>query len=148
MRVEDPAMYAQVITSLAMPATPYSAEKIKSMFGHSEIDLRFTHPIWVHITYQTAFVDDAGKLQIRDDIYGRDQRLLVALKNEDRRMAGLPVERAQPNYSRPSVRLPNGVGSDWNSSGQSFFDRLFGNPIRQEPPQPVGQRRASRGTTR
>ena len=31
-------------------------------------------PIPVHLTYQTAFVDDAGKLQIRDDIYGRDAR--------------------------------------------------------------------------
>jgi murein L,D-transpeptidase YcbB/YkuD len=144
MRVEDPAKYAEVITSLAMPATPYSAEKIKSMFGHSEIDLRFTTPIWVHITYQTAFVDDAGKLQIRDDLYGRDQRLLAAYRGEDRRVAETPVERSQPNYSRPSVRLPSGVGNDWNS-GQSFFDRLFGNPIRQEPPQPVGQRRASRG---
>ena len=108
MRVEDPAMYAQVITSLAMPATPYSAEKIKSMFGHSEIDLRFTTPIWVHITYQTAFVDDAGKLQIRDDLYGRDQRLLVALKNEDRRMAGGPGRTVpaelQPAFSPAAER--------------------------------------------
>ena len=119
------------------------------MFGHSEIDLRFTNQIPVHITYQTAFVDDAGHLQIRDDLYGRDTRLLAALKNEDRRQAEIPVARAQPSYSRPPVRLPNGVAddSDWNG-GQSFFDRLFGNPIRQEPPQPVGQRRASRGTTR
>ena len=151
MRVQDPAKYAEVITSLAMPATPYSAEKIKSMYGHSEIDLRFTNPIWVHITYQTAFVDDAGKLQIRDDLYGRDQRLLAALKTEDRRVAEIPVERSQPNYSRPSVRLPNGVAggsnNDWNG-GQSFFDRLFGNPIRQEPPAPIKQRRASRTTTR
>jgi len=148
MRVQDPTKYAEVMTALGMPATPYSADKIKSMFGHSEIDLRFTNPIWVHITYQTAFVDDAGKLQIRDDLYGRDQRLLVALKNEDRRVAEIPVERSQPNYARPSVRLPNGVagGSDWNN-GQSFFDRLFGNPIRQEPA-PTKQRRASRTTTR
>jgi murein L,D-transpeptidase YcbB/YkuD len=146
MRVQDPAKYAEVITSLTMPATPYSAEKIKSMFGHSEIDLRFTNPIWVHITYQTAFVDDTGKLQIRDDLYGRDQRLLVALKGEDRRVAEIPVERSQPNYARPSVRLPNGVGGEY-SSGQSFFDRLFGNPIRPEPA-PAKQRRASRTTTR
>ena len=148
MRVQDPAKYAEVITSLAMPATPYSQDKIKSMFGHSEIDLRFTHPIWVHMTYQTAFVDDNGKLQIRDDLYGRDQRLLVAWKGEDRRVAEIPVERAQPNYSRPAVRLPAGYGYDSGYSGQSFFDRLFGNPIRPEPPAPTNQRRVSRTTTR
>jgi murein L,D-transpeptidase YcbB/YkuD len=148
MRVQDPAKYAEVITSLAMPATPYSQDKIKSMFGHSEIDLRFTNPIWVHITYQTAFVDDNGKLQIRDDLYGRDQRLLMAWKGEDRRVAEIPVERAQPNYSRPAVRLPAGYGYDSGYSGQSFFDRLFGNPIRPEPPAPTNQRRVSRTTTR
>jgi murein L,D-transpeptidase YcbB/YkuD len=148
MRVQDPAKYAEVITSLAMPATPYSQDKIKSMFGHSEIDLRFTNPIWVHMTYQTAFVDDNGKLQIRDDLYGRDQRLLMAWKGEDRRVAEIPVERAQPNYSRPAVRLPAGYGYDSGYSGQSFFDRLFGNPIRPEPPAPTNQRRVSRTTTR
>jgi len=62
---------------------------------------------------------------IRNDIYGRDQRLLVALKAEDKRVAEIPVEHAQPNYSRPSVQLPNSF-----NTGQSFFDRLFGNPIR------------------
>jgi murein L,D-transpeptidase YcbB/YkuD len=148
MRVQDPAKYAEVITSLAMPATPYSQDKIKSMFGHSEIDLRFTNPIWVHMTYQTAFVDDNGKLQIRDDLYGRDQRLLMAWKGEDRRVAEVPVERAQPKYSRPAVRLPAGYGYDSGYSGQSFFDRLFGNPIRPEPPAPTNQRRVSRTTTR
>jgi hypothetical protein len=40
------------------------------------------------------------------------------------------------------VRLPNGFGNDY-SSGQSFFDRLFGNPVRPEPA-PVKQRRAQR----
>ena len=144
MRVQDPAKYAEVMTGLGMPGSNYTADKIKSMFGNSEIDLRFTNQIPVHITYQTAFVDDAGHLQIRDDLYGRDARLLTALK-EDRRQAEIPVARAQPSYNRPSVRLPNGVGNDSYSGGQSFFDRLFGNPIRQEPA-PQKQRRAQQRT--
>jgi murein L,D-transpeptidase YcbB/YkuD len=152
MRVQDPAMYAQIMSGLGMPGHGYTQDQIKGMYGRSEIDLRFTHPIPVHITYQTAFVDESGHLQIREDIYGRDAQTLAALKG-DRRQADVPVARAQPNYSRPSVRLPNGVaganggGNDWNG-GQSFFDRLFGNPIRPEPPQPIRQRRASRGTSR
>ena len=144
MRVQDPTKYAEIMTGLGMPGSNYSADRIKSMFGHSEIDLRFTNQIPVHITYQTAFVDDAGRLQIRDDLYGRDARLLAALK-EDRRQAEIPVARAQPNYNRPSVRLPNGVGNDSYSGGQSFFDRLFGNPVRQEPA-PQKQRRAQQRT--
>jgi hypothetical protein len=141
------------MTHLGMPGKGYSQEQIKGMYGRSEIDLRFTNPIPVHITYQTAFVDESGHLQIREDIYGRDAQTLAALKNGDRRQLEIPVARAQPSYSRPSVRLPNGVAGantnnyDWNG-GQSFFDRLFGNPIR--PPEPVNprQRRASRGATR
>jgi murein L,D-transpeptidase YcbB/YkuD len=148
MRVQDPAKYAEVMSSLGIPGHGYTQDQIRGMYGHSEVDLKFTAPIPVHITYQTAFVDESGNLQIREDIYGRDAALLAALKG-DHRQAEIPVARAQPSYGRPSVRLPNGVAgaNDWNN-GQSFFDRLFGNPIRQEPPAPVRQRRASRSTTR
>jgi L,D-transpeptidase YcbB len=137
MRVQDPARYAEIVTGLGIPGHGYTQDQIKSMYGRSEIDLKFTNPIPVHITYQTAFVDENGKLAIRDDVYGRDQRLLVALKSEDKRVAEIPIEHAQPNYGRPSVRLPNGYGD----TGQSFFDRMFGNPIRPEPTQARQQRR-------
>jgi murein L,D-transpeptidase YcbB/YkuD len=145
MRVQDPAKYAEVVTALGMPGSNYTQDKIKSMYGHSEIDLRFTVPIPVHITYQTAFVDESGRLEIREDIYGRDASLLAALK-QDHRQAEIPIARAQPSYNRPAVRLPGGFESSY-SSGQSFFDRLFGNPIRPEPV-PQKQRRAQRTTTR
>jgi len=150
MRVENPAKYAEIMTRLGMPGSNYTAEKIQSMFGNSEIDLRFTNPIPVHITYQTAFVDESGHLQIREDIYGRDAQTLAALKGGNRRELEIPVARAGSSQGRPPVRLPNGVtgaSNDWNG-GQSFFDRLFGNPIRPEPPANVRQRRASRTTTR
>src|SRR4051812_44443719 len=155
MRVENPAKYAEIMSGLGIPGKGYTQDQIKGMFGRSEIDLRFTTPIPVHITYQTAFVDESGHLQIREDIYGRDAQTLAALKT-DHRQAEIPVARAGSSQARPPVRLPNGVagannsgwGSSSSSSGQSFFDQLFGNPIRQEPPKPVGQRRASRGSTR
>ena len=126
MRVQDPAMYAEVLLGIALPNAGYSQERIKRMYGTSEQNINFPAPIPVHITYQTAFVDDAGKLQIRDDIYGRDNRVLVALKDE-RRVADIPVERAQPSYSRPPARLPSGVAYDGGYSRQpSFFEMLFG----------------------
>src|SRR5712672_2967794 len=109
MRVQDPNKYAEVMTGLGMPGHSYTAEQIRGMYGHSEIDLRFTTPIPVHITYQTAFVDEQGNLQTREDIYGRDATLLAVLKS-DHRQAEIPVARAQPSYTRPSVKLPNGYG--------------------------------------
>ena len=55
---------------------------------------------------------------------------------------GVPMDRAQPNYARPSVTLPNGVpmfGSTQSryASGPSFFDRLFGGGAPPQPPQPI-----------
>ena len=141
MRVQEPDKYAEVLLGIALPKEGYTRERIKSMYGRSEIDIRFPTPIPVHITYQTAFVDEAGQLQIREDLYGRDARLLTALK-EDRRQAEIPIARVQTNQGRPPVRLPPGYGNDSWSSGPSFFDRLFGNPIQ---PVPAAQTEAAPG---
>ena len=81
MRVQNPDQYASTLLNIVMPNASYTPEKIRSMYGHSEIDLKFPTPMPVNITYQTAFVDDAGKLQLRKDIYGRDARMIALLKN-------------------------------------------------------------------
>jgi murein L,D-transpeptidase YcbB/YkuD len=83
MRVQDPARYAEVLLNIARPQARWTAERIKSMFGSIEQDIALPPTqIWVHITYQTAFVDGAGKLQFRSDIYGLDSRTLAAIKSE------------------------------------------------------------------
>jgi hypothetical protein len=91
-----------------------------------------------------AFVDDAGKLQIRKDIYGRDASMLALLKNggRSRDLENL-VAHSQPSYSRPAgSSLPAGVNfasdNTSSSSGPSFFERLFGGP--PTPPAPIGRR--------
>ena len=76
------------------------------MYSRSEIDLKFPTPIPVNITYQTAFVDDAGKLQIRKDIYGRDAVMIGLLKNSRSKDLEIVVSHAQPNYARPKDGLP------------------------------------------
>ncbi len=81
MRVQDPAKYAEVLLNIARPHERWTAERIKSMYGPVERDLQLQPtPIWVHLTYQTAFVE-GGKLQFRRDIYGLDSRTLAAIKN-------------------------------------------------------------------
>jgi murein L,D-transpeptidase YcbB/YkuD len=144
MRVEDPARYAEVLLSIARPNEGYTQDRIRRMFGTSEMDIQLPSPIPVHITYQTAYVDGAGKLVMREDLYGRDVRVLAALKGEDRRVADTPVERPKVGYARPPVRLPYGVETYSSSyaGGPSFFDMLFGG----QPAQPA--RPARRTTTR
>ncbi len=100
------------------------------MYGRSEIDLKFPTPIPVNITYQTAFVDDAGKLQFRRDVYGRDATMLSLLRNRNKDLENV-VAHSQPSYGGggSNRNLPAGVSfaSDY-SSGPSFFERLFGGP--------------------
>jgi L,D-transpeptidase YcbB len=149
MRVQNPDQYASTLLNIVMPNERYSPEKIRSMYGRSEIDLKFPTPIPVNITYQTAFVDDAGKLQIRKDIYGRDAGMIALLKNGRSKDLEVMVSHAQPNYSRPRDALPPGVNfasDNTFSSGPSFFERLFGGPSTMTPPAPVGRRPQQRFT--
>jgi murein L,D-transpeptidase YcbB/YkuD len=141
MRVQDPAKYAEVLLSIVRPTDGYTKERITKMFGTSEIDIQFPTHIPVHITYQTAFVDDNGKLAMRDDVYGRDTRTIASLKGEERRFADTAIDRPKQSHARPSVTLPSGIGNATYASGggPSFFDMFFGNPVR--PPEPVRAQR-------
>jgi murein L,D-transpeptidase YcbB/YkuD len=147
MRVQYPDQYAAVLLNMTMPGQHYTPEKIRSMYGNSEIDLKFPTPIPVNITYQTAFVDDAGKLQTRRDVYGRDAQMLSILRNAKGRDLEQVVAKVQPNYSTKPVRdIPQGVafnenGPSYGSSGPNFFERLFGGGAPTPPPGYQRQRR-------
>ncbi len=138
MRVQNPDQYAATLLGIEFPNEHYTPEKIRNMYGRSEIDIKFPTPIPVNITYQTAFVDD-GKLQIRKDVYGRDATMLALLRNTKGRDLEAVIAHAQPSYSRPKGDIPQGVafnddrggfGGGFNSSGPSFLERLFGAPSR------------------
>jgi L,D-transpeptidase YcbB len=139
MRVQNPDQYASILLNITEPSAHYTPEKIRSMYGQSEIDLKFPTPIPVNITYQTAFVDDAGKLEFRKDVYGRDANMLALLRAGKNRDLENVIAHSQPNYVRPAGNLPDSVtfASDV-SSGPSFFERLFGAPT--PPPAPLGRR--------
>ncbi len=134
MRVQNPLMYGEKLLSLAMPNERYTEAKLQSMFGGSEININFPKNIWVHLTYQTAFVDEDGKLQLRKDVYGRDARMIAILKGSDRKVADIAIERA-PNTSSKPVRMPVGMyGGGGYQGGPNFFDFLFGGGQVQQAP--------------
>jgi L,D-transpeptidase YcbB len=149
MRVQNPDQYAATLLGITAPNEHYTPEKIRSMYGRSEIDIKFPTPIPVNITYQTAFVDEAGKLQLRKDIYGRDAAMLALLRNSRNKDLENVVAHSQPSYARPTGNLPSGVNfasdntyySGPSYSGPSFFERLFGPPT---PPAPIPGRRQQR----
>jgi hypothetical protein len=146
MREQNPQQYASVLLNITMPNEHYTPERVRSMYGTGEVDLKFPTPIPVNITYQTAFVDDGGKLQLRKDVYGRDATMINILRNSRGKDLENVVAHSQPSYSRPATTLPRGVafannGGGFGSSGPNFFERLFGGggpPT--PPPAPVGRR--------
>ena len=147
MRVQDPLKYGEVILSLALPEEGYTQERLRKMFGGSEININFPTSIPVHLTYQTAFVED-GKLQIREDVYGRDTRVLALLKGSERKVADIAIDRPISSSAKP-VRMPLGSfgGGGGYSNRGNFFDWLFGGPptpAAAVPPRRVNGRVSSR----
>ncbi len=145
MRVQDPQKYAEVLLSLVRPNDGYTLERIKKMIdAGGEQDIQLPTFIPVNLTYQTAFVDDDGKLQFRDDVYGRDKQLLAILKGDDRKMADVAVEHREDPSHRQALAIPDGTplfGGSRNyggpGDGGNFFSRLFGGGFAATPPQPV-----------
>jgi murein L,D-transpeptidase YcbB/YkuD len=164
MRVQDPVHYAEVLLSLVRPSDGYTEDRIRKMFGSSETDIQFPTFISVNLTYQTAFVDDAGKLELREDVYGRDRALLAILKGTDRKVADIPVEHRIDASHREVMAIPDepswfggrsafggGRGYSYSSGGSyygggGFFSRLFGGGFSGQPvpPAPMRHRNADR----
>jgi L,D-transpeptidase YcbB len=148
MRVQNPPHYAEVLLSLVRPNDGYSEDRIKKMIADGgETDIQFPTYVQVNLTYQTAFVDEDGKLQFRDDVYGRDKALLAILKGEDRKSLDVAVEHKVDPSQREVLAMPDepalfggnrglfgGRGSP--GGGDNFFSRLFGG-FASEPAPPV-----------
>jgi hypothetical protein len=96
----------------------------------------------VHLTYQTAYVDDAGKLQVLRDIYNLDSRTIAAVKNDR------GVVEPQQERKKDQEVASSGSGKKRTATAQqprtvSFFEALFGGG-RSFQPAPIPQRRVSR----
>lgn len=128
MRVQDPLKYGEVLLSLVLPNEKYTADRLQKMFGGSEININFPNFLPVHLTYQTAYVNDEGKLVIRDDIYGRDARLLGVMKGSERKVADVAVDRPKTSSSAPVRVAPGTYGGGGGGGFGGFFERMFGGP--------------------
>ena len=143
MRVQNPDKYAEVLLGISQPEERYTTDRIQAMYGKGERTIHFKKPIPVYITYQTAFVDDAGRLQARADLYGHDKEITRILHGE-RRVADIPIRRSYSNSGGRPARVRTsrrddhyseswgysgrwgGRGGDFRESSQTFFQPRFG----------------------
>ncbi|MDQ6703136.1 MAG: L,D-transpeptidase family protein [Pseudomonadota bacterium] len=76
VRVDDPFRFAETVLGRA---NGWSAQRVKKMIGGKERYVYLPKPLPVHLEYFTAFVDESGELQLRDDVYGYSRRVKAAL---------------------------------------------------------------------
>ena len=127
MRVQNPEKYAELLLSLSQPEEGITTRRISAMYGDEERTINLKRPIPVHVTYQTAVVDDAGHLKTRDDIYGLDAAILKLMRGNERLNADIPIARNYESSSKPVMaRLPaRSSGSEARASASD--DEARGN---------------------
>jgi murein L,D-transpeptidase YcbB/YkuD len=138
MRVENPLLYGEKLLSVMMPKEKYTAEKLRSMYGPSEININFPTTLPVHLTYQTAFVDDSGNLQIKDDVYGRDARHIAVFRSDERRLADV-AQATRPTGTgissdqlRYQTREASTFGDWFSSRNGTTVDRRGNRMVQQQ----------------
>ena len=95
MRVRDPLKLAEVILSNDKGWTRAQVDK-QAMSGPDNTEVKLATPIPVHITYFTAWVDEDGKLQTVNDIYGHEPRIHLGLEGKVHLIAQQREERFVP----------------------------------------------------
>jgi murein L,D-transpeptidase YcbB/YkuD len=128
MRVEDPTKFGEVMLHLTMNGTPTpTSPQIMAMFGQEEKTYKLMTRPMVHLTYQTAFVDN-GKLVLRDDIYGFDARVNAILHSDERRVADVaPPQDPKRDQAtaKSNQEILSRVERREANNPFSFFDQLF-----------------------
>lgn len=76
VRVDKPFGLAEAVLGRQ---NGWSEERVKKMIGGGERTIHLGQPLPIHIEYFTAYVDETGRLQLRDDIYGYSARVRAAL---------------------------------------------------------------------
>jgi murein L,D-transpeptidase YcbB/YkuD len=90
VRVEEARALAALV--IGLPALPAPGGETRPM--------PLAAPVPVFLLYQTAFTDEDGSVEFRDDLYGRDERLAIALADADQQVPVWPAEAAM---SCPSI---------------------------------------------
>ncbi|MDB5642046.1 MAG: ErfK/YbiS/YcfS/YnhG family protein [Hyphomicrobiales bacterium] len=74
VRVDQPFALAEIVLGQG-----WTEERVKKLKGGAERMVKMPKPLPIHIGYFSAFVDETGKLQLREDIYGYSGKVKAAL---------------------------------------------------------------------
>jgi murein L,D-transpeptidase YcbB/YkuD len=128
MRVLDPTKFGEVVLHMAMAGPAPDSRQIERLVGQDEKIFKLANRPMVHLTYQTAYVDDAGKLVTRDDIYGFDARIKTIMHTDERRVADVaPPQDPKRELAtmKSNQEILNRVERREAANPLQFFEKLF-----------------------
>ncbi len=76
VRVDQPFKFAEILLGTG---NGWNEDRVKKLIGKGNRTIQLPRHIDIHIEYFTAFVDEAGQLQMREDIYGYSRKLKAAM---------------------------------------------------------------------
>jgi L,D-transpeptidase YcbB len=98
VRVRDPLKLAEVILSNDKKMSRPEIDRLAGS-GPDNNEIKLGAPIPIHLTYFTAWVDDAGKLHTAPDIYGHENRVHMGLDGKTHLIAQPREEKYVPPSS-------------------------------------------------
>ena len=132
MRLRNPQRLAEVLLAIDKG---WDKAQVDELIDKDPTDIDNGIPldkhIPVHVTYFTVWADEGGELNTREDVYGHEKRISLALqgkwgaidKGEDHLAAIEPGDAPNPGYrSRKrssSRRVARGSGGGWSGGGWS-----------------------------
>jgi murein L,D-transpeptidase YcbB/YkuD len=128
MRVENPTKFGEVMLGLALAGPAPDSRQIERLVGQEEKIFKLDKRPMVHLTYQTAYVDDTGKLIVRDDIYGFDARIKSIMHSDERRVADVaPPQDTKRDLAtlKSNQEILARVERREASNPFQFFEKLF-----------------------
>lgn len=103
VRVGEPLMLADFVLGANGDWTPERRQQTLDKGATRTVALK--EPLEVHLLYQTVWVDGAGVMQVREDVYGRDAELMNAIAR--RRPASVASPGISPAAApQPAVAVP------------------------------------------
>lgn len=118
VRVRNPVKLAELIVEEANGMSKQDVENI--LDGRiEETPVKMDKQLQVHLTYFTAWVDEAGKEHAAKDIYGHEQKIKLALDGRFDKIA------VGPDHLAPVKYVPQKQTFTGTTAVEDFFNNLF-----------------------
>ena len=115
-------------STLAMAGPTPNDRQIARMFGQDEKTYNLQKQPMVYLTYQTVFVDDAGKMHVDEDLYGFDARIHSIMHSDERRVADVappPDPKRDAATDKSNQEILRRVERREAENPFAFFDKIF-----------------------